>query len=90
MTFPVLTGTPIDAISPRQFLELGHAGLELLTEIISAIEKEATLPSLTTNICFIQKRLGGARPIAIIMAIARIQARSRRSVARRWEARNDR
>eukprot|EP00959_Pyramimonas_sp_CCMP1952_P341561 7154885-Pyramimonas_sp.AAC.1 len=89
-TFPMLAGTSFDAISPRQFLELDNAGLELLAEVISAMEEEATWPSLTTEICIIQKRLGGVRPIAVIMAIARIQARLRRGVARRWEALNDR
>eukprot|EP00959_Pyramimonas_sp_CCMP1952_P276946 5789397-Pyramimonas_sp.AAC.1 len=77
-------------IGPRQLLELDDAGLEVLADIIEGIEREASWSKLVTKVCFIQKRTGGVRPIALSMAISRVQARLRRDVARPWEARNSR
>eukprot|EP00959_Pyramimonas_sp_CCMP1952_P053134 1111492-Pyramimonas_sp.AAC.1 len=55
-----------------------------------AVEVSAEWPKLAAEIAFLPKRLGGARPIAHIRILARVQARLRRPIAREWELPNDR
>eukprot|EP00959_Pyramimonas_sp_CCMP1952_P448663 9394681-Pyramimonas_sp.AAC.1 len=52
------------AVRPRQLDELCDEALEVLIDIITAIERGASWHLMTTKIGFVQKRLGGARPIA--------------------------
>ena len=89
-SFTADTGMSFCAVRPRQWDELCDEALEVLIDILMAVEREAAWPLMTTKIGFIQKRLGGVRPIAIIMVLARVQARLRRGIARKWEEANAR
>ncbi len=90
MTFKRGSGTSFCAIRPRQLNDLCDEGIEVLIDIIVAVEREACWPELVTKVGFLQKRLGGVRPIALIMVLARVQARLRRGIAKEWEDRNAR
>eukprot|EP00959_Pyramimonas_sp_CCMP1952_P406077 8510488-Pyramimonas_sp.AAC.1 len=80
-TFKTASGVGFDSIRPRQLLELDDLALECLLDLLMAVEASAQWPRFCTKIAFLQKRLGGVRPIALIHVLARIQARLRRPLA---------
>ena len=89
-TFKARTACAFDSLKPRQLLYLDDAGLEAFIDLIMMCERQADWPLMSTKIIFLQKRLGGLRPIALIALVARVQARLRRSVLVSWEKANDR
>eukprot|EP00959_Pyramimonas_sp_CCMP1952_P324007 6780986-Pyramimonas_sp.AAC.1 len=90
MTFRHGAAASLESIGPRQLLELCDGALGALTDILMEVERASGWPSPTTKVCFLAKRLGGARPIAIIMVLARAHARPRRSIALGWGKRSGR
>ncbi len=87
LTFPKKTSQTFDGFHPRQFAFLSDAALDVLSDILQAVEVSGRWPRQLSLVitALLPKPKGGFRPIGILPGAYRVWAKARREWTDKWE-----